>query len=212
MRRLDILGKRFGHMIAVEELPRDKGMRKWRLRCDCGAEHTAFQKAFCSGGKMTSCGCQNKHQQVFHGLSKIPEYRLWFNMKSRCYNENTPYYHAWGGRGIKVYDEWRESFEAFFRYVGSRPTPRHSLDRIDNDGNYEPGNVRWAVRKIQCRNVRSNHIVNLDGRRITLAEAVEDAPVPYNTVLYRLKRGWSIDTAITLPARKGYRPDASQGI
>jgi hypothetical protein len=147
-----------------------------------------------------------KALKVMHGLSKIPEYRVWINMRTRCYDQNTSYYAEWGGRGIKVCDAWRDSFEMFFRYVGERPTSRHSLDRIDNDGNYEPGNVRWAVPKTQSRNHRSNRIVEVGGRSITLAEAVEQSPVPYNTVLYRLKRGWSVESAISLPAKKGYRP------
>ena len=206
-RRLDVMGKRFGKLVAVEEMPRERGMRKWRLECDCGGEVISLQKAFCSGGTMRSCGCDNR--QINHGLSKRREYRAWHNMRSRCTNPNTPHWEDYGGRGIRVCERWLNSFETFFKDVGPRPTPRHSLDRIEVDGDYEPGNVRWAVPEVQGRNKRKNRIVVIDGSEMTLAEAVERAPVPYNTVLYRIKRGWSVEDAITRPAKKGVRPHAA---
>jgi hypothetical protein len=138
-----------------------------------------------------------------------PEYRVWINMKSRCYNPNAPLYERWGGRGISVCERWLTSFQNFFADMGTRPSARHSIDRIDVDGNYEPDNCRWATFKEQSRNQTNNRIVDLDGRRMTLAEAVEQAPVPYNTVLYRLRRGWSVEDAITRPAKKGFRPHAA---
>lgn len=203
---LNILGKRFGKLVAVEELAKEAGMRKWRLVCDCGNEVVALQKSFCSGGHRRSCGCANIKPQVRHGRSSTPEYRAWINMRTRCYDETTPYYGIWGGRGIRVCDRWLNSFEGFLTDVGRRPSHQHSLDRIDVNGHYEPGNVRWALQKIQSRNQRRNHLVVLHGQTMTLADAVEIAPVTYNTVLYRLKRGWSIDDAVYLPARKGQRP------
>lgn len=203
---LDVHGRRFGKLVAIRELPRERGMRKWRLRCDCGNVIEVLQKSFCSGGAKRSCGCAHKKPQASHGLSKTPEYRAWINMKTRCLDANTPYYRIWGGRGITVHQEWINNFESFLGHVGKRPSPRHSLDRIDVNGNYEPGNVRWATATAQSRNLRTNRKVRLGGRDMTLADAVERAPVPYNTVLYRLKRGWSIEDAVTLPARKGHRP------
>lgn len=208
-RRLDIVGKRFGKLVATKELPREDGMRKWLLICDCGAVVEALQKTFCSGGKKRSCGCDNVHKQVNHGMSKRREYRAWHNMRSRCTNPNTPLFEAYGGRGISVCERWLRSFEDFFSDVGPRPSSRHSLDRVDVNGNYEPGNVRWALPETQGRNKRENHIVTVKGRRMTLADAVEISPVPYNTVLYRLKRGWKIEDAVSLPAKKGHRPHAA---
>jgi hypothetical protein len=205
---LDIKGRRFGLLVAMEELPRERGMRKWQLRCDCGASKVALQKAFTSGGKLRSCGCDNR-RSVQHGLSSTPEYRAWINMKTRCYDQTTPYFDTYGGRGVQVCSKWLTSFEAFYADMGRRPSEKHSIDRIDNDGNYEPGNCRWAIQKVQSRNQRTNKLVSVEGKRITLAEAVESAPVPYNTVLYRLKRGWPVEAAISYPARKGFRPHAS---
>jgi hypothetical protein len=138
-------------------------------------------------------------------LSETPEYRHWINMKSRCDNPRTPGF-DYGGRGIKVCARWRDSFQNFFADLGPRPSPSHSVDRIDSNGNYEPSNCRWATPKEQGRNTRTNHLVIVGGREMTLAEAVETAPVPYNTVLYRLKRGWDLDDALSRPAKKGFRP------
>lgn len=206
--RLEIQDKRFGLLTAVEELSPENGKRKWRLLCDCGKERIALQKAFASGGTMRSCGCAINKPQLKHGLSKSPEYRSWINMKTRCYDASTPYYPGWGGRGIRVCDRWLNSFPSFLEDVGKRPSKRHSLDRIDVNGNYAPDNVRWAVPETQGRNKRDHHFVEVDGHEITLAEAADRAPVPYNTVLYRLKRGWSVKNAISFPSRKGFRPHA----
>jgi hypothetical protein len=204
---LNILGRRFGLLVAVEEMPKERGMRVWRLRCDCGNERTTLQKNFVYG-HLHSCGCTTK-RQVKHGLSKTKEYRAWINMQSRCTNPNTPGYASYGGRGISVCDRWMGSFENFLADVGPRPTPNHSIDRIDVNGNYEPNNVRWALPTTQCRNQRDNHKVSVAGNLMTLADAVDMAPVPYNTVLYRLKRGWRVEDAISFPARKGFRPHVS---
>lgn len=134
------------------------------------------------------------------------EYRHWINMKSRCKNPNTPFYKTYGGRGIKVCPEWEASFDQFFADMGPRPARSWSIDRIDTDGDYTPENCRWATRRTQSRNLRKNRLVYVNGERMTLAEAAEAAPVPYNTILYRLKRGWGIEDALSRPAAKGIRP------
>lgn len=204
-RRLSILGERFGKLVAIEEMPAERGMRRWRLRCDCGNEVVTLQKSFCSGGKKRSCGCDNR-REITHGLSKQPEYRHWINMISRCENPNTPGFELYGGRGIKICDRWRIDFRNFYRDMGRRPSPRHSLDRVNVNGHYEPSNCRWALPQTQGRNTRRNRMLRVNGWSATLAEAAEGAPVPYNTILYRLKRGWSVQDALTRPARKGFRP------
>lgn len=138
--------------------------------------------------------------------TRIPEYRAWINMKSRCLTPSSTGFENYGGRGIKVCDRWVNSFDAFLGDVGHRPTNGHTLDRIDTDGDYEPGNVRWATRKEQSRNLRVNRLVTIDGVTRTLAEACEMAGMTYNTVLYRLKRGWSLTDALHLPCQQGKRP------
>lgn len=139
-------------------------------------------------------------------VSNNAAYKVWQQMKFRCSNPKATGYENYGGRGIAVCAEWSASFDAFIRDVGPRPSASHTLDRINVNGGYEPGNCRWATQKVQCRNTRSNHIVRLDGVSMTLVEAAEFAPVTYNTVLYRLKRGWTVNDAVSLPPQQGVRP------
>lgn len=139
-------------------------------------------------------------------LSRLPEYRHWINMISRCEYDHPQYEASYQSRGISVCLRWRSSFAAFLDDVGRRPSPNHSLDRIDNDRGYEPGNVRWATQTEQMRNVRYNRIVDAFGQRMTLAEAVERSGLRYNTVLYRLKRKWPLDLALATPCQRGRPP------
>ena len=106
--------------------------------------------------------CKNKHKakglcSSHYQSGQTPEYNLWSKIKQRCYNANNISYQNYGGRGIKMANEWYNSFNSFYSYIGKRPSSRHSLDRIDNNGNYEPGNVRWATIHEQCANKRTNN-------------------------------------------------------
>jgi hypothetical protein len=133
---------------------------------------------------------------VRHGLARRKEYRAWVNMISRCENPKTPGWENYGGRGIAVCRRWRESVEAFYEDIGPRPSPQHSVDRIDNNGNYEPGNCRWATQHEQTRNMRRNRIVTLDGERMILMDAIAKAGVDKRRVFYRLAEGLSFEEAI----------------
>jgi len=133
-----------------------------------------------------------------HGQSATVEYKTWNNMWSRCTNPKTEDWDRYGGRGIRVCDRW-SVFENFIADMGNRPRRGYSIDRIDTDGHYQPSNCRWADQKTQCRNTSVNHIVEFDGRSMPLAEAVEISGIKYNTVLYRIKRGWPVDRAIRGP-------------
>lgn len=191
----DITGQRFGLLVAIRELPRKNKMRNWLFQCDCGAEIESLQKNVCSGGIRRSCGCAVRKTNK-HGLSKSPEYRAWMNMRSRCNNPNTPGFEHYGGRGICVCERWMMSFDNFLADMGPRPADNLSVDRIDVNGNYEPGNCRWANGQTQCRNTTVNHIVEIDGKSMTLAEAVDLTGAKYNTILYRIKRGWPVERAL----------------
>ena len=142
--------------------------------------------------------------------TKMPaELKAWKNMRARCYTSSSTEWHRYGGRGIEVCPQWRDSYETFLRDVGPRPSPHHTLDRHPNaDGNYEPGNVRWATYQEQGRNTSLNRTVTFQGKDMLLCEAVELSGhgLPYNTILYRLKRGWSVEDAITRPRQRGIKP------
>jgi len=134
-----------------------------------------------------------------HGLSYTAEYRAWQTMRLRCLNPENEAYPDYGGRGITVCDRWLESPRHFFEDMGPKPSPMHELDRINNDGNYEPGNCRWATRKINDRNRRNNHWVEIAGERKTLAEWCELRRLPRSTVQKRLRAGWTPDRALSEP-------------
>lgn len=158
---VDRVGERFDHLLVLRRVPSDNWKAMWLCRCDCGIE-LAVQSNNLQSGNSKSCGCQKgpriarartKHGEGGKGNTSR-EYRVWRNMISRCENPNVTRYKDWGGRGIKVCDRWRKSFEAFLEDMGRCP-PAMSIDRYpNNNGNYEPGNCRWATSKEQRANQR----------------------------------------------------------
>ena len=152
-------------------------------------------------GTVFSCGCYNRERRVKHGLATTPEYKAWLSARSRCTNPDKRDYHRYGGRGIVMADEWMEDFTAFLSHVGTRPTPEHSLDRIDVNGGYVPGNVRWATRFEQASNTRSTIWMNILGERLALPIAAQRYGLKQYIIRGRLKLGWSDEEAVGLVAR-----------
>lgn len=134
-----------------------------------------------------------------HRRWNTPEWSVWRDMRARCLNPKHRAFHDYGGRGISIDPEWQGSFSAFLRDVGERPSPAHSLDRIDNDLGYRPGNVRWATDGEQTRNTRAVRLVTFMGREMCLAEACRAAGLSKNTVGQRLFKGWSVERALSEP-------------
>jgi hypothetical protein len=138
-------------------------------------------------------------KREIHGMARTAEYRAWAAMISRCGDESVVYRH-YGARGISVCDRWRNSFAAFYHDMGPRPSSAHSLDRWpNNDGNYEPGNCRWATRSEQMRNVRSNRNIAFEGHTKTAAEWEAELGAGKHTIRSRIDRGWSLDEAMKTP-------------
>jgi hypothetical protein len=135
-------------------------------------------------------------------MSRTREFRIWNLMIQRCTNPGNGNYHYYGGRGIRVCDRWRESFGDFLADIGRAPSPGHTIDRIDNDGDYEPGNCRWATQSQQARNTRANHFVTHRGRTQTVIEWCEETGIKKNCLLTRLRRGWSAEKALTAPVQE----------
>ena len=131
--------------------------------------------------------------------SSSPEYRAWWQMLYRCTDRRSRRWSYYGGRGITVCDRWRESFSNFYADVGPRPSAKHSIDRIDNDGNYEPDNCRWATRETQHRNKRGLRMLELNGETKCLTEWAEQYNIDRKLVQHRLSRGWSLQRALITP-------------
>src|SRR3990167_252025 len=156
-KRIPLEGLQYGRLKIVKYL----GDKKYECLCQCGTTSYASSSNI-RRGNTSSCGCYRKEvaaettkvRSTTHGKSKTPEYRSWRNMQRRCYDKNCSQYVNYGGRGIKVCDKWFKNFPAFLENVGLRPSAKHSLDRINNDGNYEPNNVRWTSSSEQAKNRR----------------------------------------------------------
>lgn len=142
-----------------------------------------------------------------HGFSRVrggnpsAEYKTWQSLLQRCYNEKCPSHVNYGSRGISVCDRWRESFTNFLADVGIRPSPKHSLDRRDNEGNYEPNNCRWVTSTEQNLNHRGNHRLEHKGERLTITEWAQRTGISRDRIFWRIRKGWSAERALTTPAR-----------
>jgi hypothetical protein len=138
------------------------------------------------------------------GKYSHPLYRTWWGIVQRCRNENSHAYHRYGGRGIDICEEWRNSFDAFVAYVGERPSKQHSIDRIDNDKGYMPGNVRWATKEEQAKNTPRNVWIEINGVTKCLSDWSDIYGVQIATVSARIKRGWDAVSALTHPSIAGF--------
>jgi hypothetical protein len=157
-----LVGERFGRLVVTPNSQLIDGRFYHIARCDCGGS-TKVKPSDLRGGRYVSCGCERRekldkglHRTHGHWDGRKPssEWNAWHHMMSRCYDLDNPRYIDWGGRGIKVCKRWRESFEAFLEDMGPKPKPELVLDRIDNDGHYEPTNCRWATKSQSQKNRR----------------------------------------------------------
>jgi len=203
-------GERFHRLVVVERLGSyPEGSSKWLFKCDCGKDVVA-RGVDVRREKQKSCGCHKDEQttarnraNAIHGMHLSAEFRTWVDMLRRCHQPVYSGFSDWGGRGIKVCVRWH-TFANFFADMGRRPSKFHSIDRINNDGDYEPGNCRWATKKEQSRNRRNSVFVFYAGREMPLGDACELAGLRWGTVWRRIKKlGWPVSEAfIPLQKRK----------
>lgn len=195
---VDMAGKKYNSVTAIKVVgitsSRDK---KWLFVCDCGTEFEA-NGYYVRSGKVISCQkCaaeRSRIASVKHGLSETTEFSTWTDIQTRCYNKNSTAYSSYGGRGIKVCDRWLESFRNFLDDMGKRPQ-NMSIDRINNDGDYEPSNCRWATVSQQQRNKRNKRLIEIDGVKKHLCEWAKETGLFASTILIRLKAG---DSGVSL--------------
>jgi hypothetical protein len=141
----------------------------------------------------------SKHFNATHGLTKSREYKTWQKMKERCYNPRAINFERYGARGITVCDEWRNCFEQFLSDMGKKPSPKHSIERLDNLAGYSKANCRWVTMKEQNRNRRSNRYVEYNGVTKSVAQWAEELRVSSSTILMRLSAGWSVERTMETP-------------
>lgn len=213
---IDLTEKIFGRLIVIRRMDNDKcGNRRWLCGCDCEQTIIALGSNLCK--KQTkSCGCLQKEllasRSTKHGHRKNRKtsqiYASWQSMIQRCFDSHNPAYSRYGGRGIEVHKQWNK-FENFLKDMGEPPTKNHSIDRIDNNGNYCKSNCRWATRKEQGRNKKNNRLITFIGRTQCLSAWAEQYDILRITLTMRLKRGWSIGKALITPVgNQGIRNNA----
>lgn len=202
----DLTGLRFGRLIVVEFAGRHPKSCKalWQCLCDCGTR-CIIRNDHLTGGRIASCGCWRREfsSQLnrTHGMTGIPEHRVWRAMIQRCCNPNSAFYKNYGGRGINVCKQWKESFAAFYQDLGPKPFPSHTLERVDNSQGYEPGNTIWATKIQNARNTRKNVYLVYKGQRDCIAAWSERTGISSTAIRHRLERGWSVEK--TLSVRSG---------
>lgn len=202
MNRPQLAGRIFANWTVLSEAGRTRASKvTWNVRCSCGKTGVVVGSNLLNG-LSTSCGCTRadgvRRAVGKHGMSKSKVYRAWATMISRCHNPRFPKYAEYGARGISVCERWRNDFRDFLADMGERPSSSHTVDRIDVNGNYEPGNCRWATAGEQADNKRNTVRVTYQGRTKTLSEWSRETGISYGTLRQRLFRyGWSTEKALT---------------
>ena len=171
----------------------------WHCTCDCGNE-LVVRASSLRCGNTCSCGCLQRDRSaaaaLIHGGVGTPTYAVWSKIIERCYNPRTHLYSFYGGRGIRMSHRWRESYAAFRSDMGERPSSAHSIDRINNDGDYEVGNCRWATRAQQARNTSRNIIITHNGESLCMTDWAKRIGVSPGTIAYRLRVGLPIESVL----------------
>ena len=205
----NLSGRRFGRLLVVECLGRRLNYSGflYQCTCDCGNITNVISQVLRSG-YVRSCGClanetkrRKDNKYIKHGKTRTPAFYSWASMKERCLQKNYKEFHNYGGRGITICERWLESFNNFFEDMGERP-PGTTLDRIDNNGNYEPSNCRWATNSQQHRNTRSNVWIEYNGERKLLIDWSNEKKLSQSVIQKRIKAGWSVEKALNTRSRK----------
>lgn len=200
---IDLTGQKFGKLVFIRKTPYYKsGHVLWECLCDCGNTKNVRGNDIRSG-KIQSCGCLKKQMVIdkntSHGLSETREYEIWAGIKKRCYNPKFKQYKNYGGRGIKVCDKWH-GFKGFWEDMQEGYSDNLTIDRINNNGDYEKSNCRWATMKQQMNNKRNNRLIKFNNTILTMTEWEEKLHLTPKTLNNRITtHSWSIEKALTTP-------------
>ena len=191
----NLIGQRFGRLVVLSRTANDKsGNVCWLCKCDCGNIKIVRTYSL-TKGLVRSCGCLKKEifgenarkSHTIHGKTNTRLFNIWGRTKDRCYNKKHLHYKNYGGRGIAVCDEWKNNFQTFYDWAFNNGySEKLTLDRIDNNGNYEPNNCHWVTSKQQSRNKRNNHLITYKGKSHCIAEWADIFNVSYDSLYQRL--------------------------
>ena len=196
---IDLTGKKFGRLVVIEGIEKrsKNGRVLWKCLCDCGNYSTVCSSDLKSGNTK-SCGCGEIENRITHGMSKHKCFKTWDGMMRRCYSEKHMAYHNYGGRGISVVKQWRESPKVFIEWMVANGWEKGlEIDRIDNDGDYMPENCRIVTTMENHNNTRYNRRFIAYGENLTVGEASRKYKIRYSTIMERLKRGWTGNRAVS---------------
>lgn len=214
---IDLEGKRYGKLMVVKRMAnRDKAVTVWECKCDCG-NTTIVTSANLRSGRTKSCGCLrgivSKQKATTHGMSKSKLYYIWSDIKQRCYQKNNPAFKFYGGRGIKMCNEWFKSYERFMKWAEINGYHEGlTIERIDVNGDYCPDNCKWIQLSEQAQNRRSNILIDYNGESHCLSEWCNIYKVNYYLVYNRIhKNKWSFERAISEPAHVEKRNKKAKG-
>ena len=203
---IDLTGQRFGRLVALALVPKEikhdtTRQAFWLCQCDCGNKHISGSKSL-RNGDTRSCGCITKERLTKHGGYGTRLYGIFDKMKSRCNNINSKDYKNYGGRGIKVCDEWQDDTNGFINFynwaINNGYQDNLSIDRINNDGNYEPDNCRWTDAVTQSNNRRTSKFITYNGETKTITQWSKSTGIGQTVIAQRLKRGWTIEETLTI--------------
>jgi hypothetical protein len=198
MHLLDLTGRQYGRWGVLQRAPNQGRHVQWLCRCICGTTQSVSSTNLIQGIS-TSCGCLHREVISTHHGTGSPEYNAWAAMKSRCYTTSNVGYPYYGARGVTVCQRWLHDFPAFLADMGCRPSPDHSVDRIDPFGDYSPGNCRWATHTEQDNNKRESRLVTFQGETLTVTQWARRQGLSASTLFNRIKSGWPITTAFSSP-------------
>lgn len=205
----EMIGYRKGSLTVISFDSLRKGRSYWKVQCDCGTIKTIRIDGMHDYSTCDKCKAEKQRQRMLtHGETKTKLYKTWRGIKARCYNKNSIDYQNYGGRGIKMFDGWIYNYEAFRDYVQKLPNYNekgYTIDRINVNGDYIPGNIRWADSETQSNNRRDNHFLELNGEILTVKQWSNRLGIKYSTLMNRIKMGWSDEDILTRPIEEHKR-------